>query len=93
MRKIYDINNQLVEVGDLVIRPKFSCLTQHYVLSFTKHSIILSCNRDINNYIAWKNILSEHDDRQYVYDFGDLLILEKNTKIPEELKKFIKYNK
>lgn len=46
MKKVYDINSNLVEVGDLIIIPKNSTLTKSYVLGFNNSSMIVSCCRD-----------------------------------------------
>lgn len=45
MKKVYDINNEKVEVGDLLLVAKVGRLQKHIVLGFSKQCVILSCTR------------------------------------------------
>lgn len=95
MEKVYDINQNLVEVGDLLIIPKNSTLTKSYVLGITNNALIVSCRRNPDKgvkSIAYGSYhsLESHNAKQYLYWHGDLLILEKNCDIPNNLIKFVK---
>lgn len=94
-----DIDGNEIEIGDIVLRPKFGSLNKHYVLGFSNKDkgIIVSCEKIIPSwsktksyYIPYTQTLSNHNSKQYLSYAPKLFIYKKNTTIPENLRKFVK---
>ena len=96
LRKL-DINGDLVEVGDVIIIPKFGNLSKHVVLGFSENMIILSCYKykrmwltGEHYYRCVNNEIEKHEHRYYNDKYNQVLIIQKNIAIPENLRKFVK---
>ena len=79
MESVFDRRGEPISIGDIVYRAKFSELTIHKVLGFTRRSIILSDRLSSNSYTyagqtiehTWRSptktieSLSEHNTKFY----------------------------
>ena len=86
-----DIDENEIEIGDIVLRPKFGSISKHYVLGFSNkgYGIILSCEKVKSSwakgnhyYIPYTQTLSSYNPSLFIY--------QKNATIPENLRKFVK---
>lgn len=99
MKPLYDISKQELEVGDIVLRPIFSTLRLCQILHITKKTVHLSVCRNYR-YIDYLRDLKDHNDRvsvargtygiSKIYEYPELLLVEKNVPILDNLKKFVK---
>lgn len=96
--KFVDINDVEVKIGDVIIIPKYSNLSKHVVLGFTKSSMIVSSYMKSRFYSSlnetcWytviNNNLLQHNARQYYHGYS-FIIIDRNFNIPENLIKFVK---
>ena len=97
MTKKYDIDGQLIDIGDVVIIPRNSKLRKCVVLGFTNSGRIkLSAYRQSSSYCREGWLTSEpdiqlHNGMFYVdLRWSDIYVCCKGTVIPEQLRKFIK---
>lgn len=88
MRIVKDINNKIIEVGDIIIFAANSNLRRAKVLKICENSLKISCYRDGSGWIEYWNIKAwnyeNHNSHQYKYLWGHyVLIQEKGTKVIE----------
>lgn len=99
MKPLYDVNKQELEVGDIVFRPIFSTLRLCQILHITEKTVHLSVYRSCR-YIDYFRDFKDHKDRvsvargtygiSKIYEYPELLLVEKNAPISDNLKKFVK---
>lgn len=106
MEQFKNLNGDIIEVGDIIIGFIFSNPSRHIVLGFIDNGIIISvkrCNTSWNNVlrqidyelneegdVVIDNELNNHNSKYILCGISDLLIVQKNSKIPDKLCKFIK---
>lgn len=80
IKNVVDIKGQKIQIGDVVLKAKFSKLSIHKVLRITKKSIVISIFRDFRYYGREPNLrthyfiketitldsLREHNNTMYV---------------------------
>jgi len=88
-----DIEGRDIEPGDLVIVPKYSSLSKSYFLYYTKAgNPVVSCYKEDGCILRGNyHHPEEHNSKQQIgYGYSEMYIIEKNCKIPDTLKKYIR---
>ena len=70
--EIRDVKGQLIQVGDIIYRAKYSSLTIHKVLNITKKSLVLSSKVETRQHFRYDGTLREWTCRVDTYTLESL---------------------
>lgn len=95
--KVFDVSNREIEIGDIVVRAKFSSQVFHKVLGITSRSLVLSCSREQTRWSARPIMrdaicledVEKHYSRTYyskTYSNRGILIIKKHNEENTESK-------